>query len=163
MNRIITITVAFLAVCACGAMCTSSAEELPICSNRTINEVTQRVGCTVGDSRCWLTKGGFCTDYVLKMVHLVPSDRKIVWKPVQPGDVSKGDIAVFINRSHYAYVESVVRDKKGSPIAVNVSEFNFGNCLVDEQTMVTDKYSKVNKRSGIPVIAVDGGFIRNSR
>ena len=163
MSRAIIAAFIALAVLVSGGVRTVSAEELPICSNRIINEVTQRVGCTVGDSKCWLTKGGFCTDYVQKMLHLDPSDRKVVWTPVPPGDVSTGDIAVFINRSHYAYVESVVRDKKGNPVAVNVSEYNFGTCLVDEQTMVTDKYRTVNKRSGISVIAVDGGFIRGSR
>jgi hypothetical protein len=46
---------------------------------------------------------------------------------------------------------------------VNVSEYNYGTCLVDEQVMVTDNYKKVNMRSGIPLNAVDGGFIRNIR
>jgi hypothetical protein len=116
----------------------------------------------VGDSKCWLTKGGFCTDYVQKMLHLGRSDQGVTWESVQPEDLRKGDIAVFSVRAHYAYVESVVRDRQGKPVAVDVSEYNFGTCLVDEQTMVTNKYKKVNARSGIPLNAVDGGFIRNS-
>jgi len=151
------------AVLACIGSRTACADELPFCSNRVINEVTSRAGCTVGDSKCWLRNGGFCTDYVLKKLNLVQSDKEIAWAAVQSNDVRTGDVAVFNARAHYAYVESVVRDKQGKPVAVNVSEYNFGTCLVDEQTMVTDKYKKVNKRSGIPLNAVDGGFIRMSR
>jgi hypothetical protein len=162
MSHVIRIA-AFLAALACIGSRIACADVLPVCSNRTINEVTRRVGCTIGDSRCWLSKGGFCTDYVQKKLQLVRSEREIAWTPVQPEDVRKGDVAVFMSRTHYAYVESVVRDKRGKPIAVNVSEYNYGTCLVDEDVMVTDYYKKVNTRSGIPLNSVDGGFIRNSR
>lgn len=148
---------------ACLGASPATADELPFCSNRTINEVTSRAGCTVGDSRCWLRSGGFCTDYVLKKLRLVPSGGEVAWLPVPAVEVKTGDVAVFNARAHYAYVESVLRDKQGKPVAVNVSEYNFGTCLVDEETMVTDNYKKVNRRSGIPLTAVDGGFIRVSR
>lgn len=160
MNHIITVLL--LAVLVSISFRFVSADELPVCSNRTINEVTNRVGCTVGDTKCWLSKGGFCTDYVQKKLNLVQSGKEVVWTPVQQGDVRKGDIAVFNYQAHYAYVESVVRDKQGRLVSVNVSEYNFGTCLVDEQVMVTDKYKKVNLRSGVPLSVVDGGFIRNS-
>lgn len=153
----------FLVILAIVSPDYTSADSLPVCSNRTINEVTNRVGCTVGDTKCWLSRGGFCTDYVQKKLQLNSSGQAIVWNQVQPGDVRKGDIAVFNARAHYAYVESVVRDKQGKPVAVNVSEYNFGTCLVDEQAMVTDHYKKVNTRANIPLRAVDGGFIRNNR
>jgi hypothetical protein len=155
----------FLAVLSnCLGVSSARAELLlPVCSNRIINEVTKRVGCTVGDPKCWLSRGGFCTDYVQKKLLLDRSDRKVTWVPVQPGDVRKGDIAVYNSIPHYAYVERVVRDKQGKPVAVDVSEYNFGDCLVDEQVMVTDKYKKVNTRSAIPLNAIDGGFMRNSR
>lgn len=139
------------------------AGELPFCSNRVINEVTGRSGCTVGDYRCWLRNGGFCTDYVLKKLNLTPSEKEAAWTTPLPEDVKAGDVAVFNARAHYAYVEGVVRDKHGKPVAVNVSEYNFGTCMVDEQTMVTDYYKKVNRRSNIPLNLVDGGFLRMSR
>lgn len=139
------------------------ADDLTYCSNRTIHEVTTRVGCTVGDTRCWLAKGGFCTDYVQKKVNPSRSGAEVTWTAVQPLDVKKGDIAKFAARAHYAYVEDVVRDSQGRPVRVNVSEYNFGDCLVDAQAMVTDKYMIVNTRNGIPLNAVDGGFIRSSR
>jgi hypothetical protein len=155
--------VSFIAAFVCLGSHIACAELLlPICSNRTINEVTKRIGCTVGDSKCWLSKGGFCTDYVQKKTNPGRSGKGYTWMPVQPGDVKKGDIAVFNSLPHYAFVESVVRDKQGKPVAVDVSEYNFGTCLVDEQIMVTDKYKKVNMRSGIPLNVVDGGFIRDS-
>jgi hypothetical protein len=146
----------------CLGVCSVYAGDLPFCSNRTIHEVTHRAGCTVGDSKCWLTKGGFCTDYVLKKSRVDPSGSAVSWLNVPPDEVKAGDIAVFAYRSHYAFIESVVRNKQGKPVAVNVSEFNFGDCLVDEQTMVTEKYGRVNTRPGIPLKVVDGGFLRSS-
>lgn len=138
-----------------------SYAELPVCSNRVINEVTKRIGCTVGDSKCWLSKGGFCTDYILKMIRRGQPGKEIrLNKKVRSEDVKKGDVALFISRIHYAYVESVVKDKKGKPIAVNVSEYNYGACWVDQPSMVTDQYKKVNKRYGISLSDVDGGFLR---
>lgn len=131
--------------------------ELPVCSNRIIYEVTKRVGCTVGDSRCWLTKGGMCTDYIQKMAGQ-PGKAIKLNKQIRPEDVRKGDVAQFNARGHYAYVDSVVKDKNGKPVAINVSEYNYGTCWVDQSTMVTDQYKKVNKRSGVPMSKVDGGF-----
>jgi hypothetical protein len=163
MSRVSVLTLLSVLVCCLVVRSVCAELLLPVCSNRIINEVTKRVGCTVGDPKCWLSKGGFCTDYVQKKLLLDRPDQKVAWIPVQPGDVRKGDIAVYNSIPHYAYVERVVRDKQGKPVAVDVSEYNFGDCLVDEQVMVTDKYKKVNKRSGIPLNAVDGGFMRNSR
>lgn len=133
--------------------------ELPVCSNRVISEVTKRAGCTIGDSRCWLTKGGMCTDYIQKMAGQ-PGKAVQLTNRIKPEDVRKGDVAQFLARAHYAYVEGVVKDKNGKPVAVNVSEYNYGDCWVDQATMVTDKYKKVNRRFGIPLSSVDGGFLR---
>lgn len=134
--------------------------ELSVCSNRVINEVTTRVGCTVGDSKCWFSKGGFCTDYVEKKARRGQSGKAIELKNISSEDVKKGDVAQFVSRAHYAYVESVVRGKDGKLVAVNLSEYNYGTCLVDEQSMVTEKYKIVNKRTGVPVKDIDGGFMR---
>ena len=134
--------------------------ELPVCSNRIVNNVMTRVGCAVGDTRCWLSKGGYCTDYVQKMTgHGQPGDADR-WNRINPGDVKKGDVALFISFMHFAYVEGVVNDKEGRPVAVNLSEYNYGACWVDQANMVTDKYKTVNKRPGIPLGKVDGGFWR---
>jgi len=133
---------------------------LPVCSNSVINAVTARVGCTVGDPKCWLSKGGFCYDYIQKMTMQRQSGKKYQLKKIQSEDVKKGDVAQFNSQAHYAYVESVVRDKSGKAVAVNLSEYNYGACWVDESSMVTDKYKKVNRRSGLPLNNVDGGFLR---
>ena len=141
----------------------ATASELPVCSNRIINEVTARVGCTVGDANCWLTSGGFCTDYVEKKARRGQAGQKVQLKPINVGDVRKGDIAQFTSRAHYSYVESVLKGKDGKPVTVNLSEYNYGTCLVDEQSMVTEKYKIVNKRTGVPVTDIDGGFMRPYR
>lgn len=150
-----------LIISAWAMPCFASASELPVCGNRVINEVTTRVGCTIGDSRCWLTSGGFCTDYVEKKTRRGKAGKVVQMKPVSSGDVRKGDVAQFASRAHYSYVESVVRGKDGKPVAVNLSEYNFGTCWIDEQNMVTDKYKLINKRNGVPLNAVDGGFLRS--
>ncbi len=152
-------TLALLALLVCSGTQISYAFELPACSNRVINEVAKRVGCAVGDSKCWLSKGGMCTDYIQKMAGQ-PGKELRLNKKVGPEDVKKGDVAQFNARAHYAYVEGVVKDKNGKTVAVNVSEYNYGACWVDQATMVTDMYKKVNKRSGIPLSDVDGGFWR---
>ena len=154
-----TLAVLMLLVSAVGHI--SFASELPVCSNRIINEVTAKVGCTVGDARCWFSKGGFCTDYIEIMSRRRQPGKALQLKNImRPEDVKKGDVALFISRAHYAFVESVVRDKSGKPVAVNLSEYNYGTCWVDEQNMVTEKYKIVNKRFGVPLGKVDGGFLR---
>ena len=137
-----------------------SYAELPVCSNRVISEVTKRIGCTVGDYNCWLSKGGMCTDYIQKMAGQPGKVLQLHYQ-VRPEDVRKGDVAQFTARSHYVYVDSVVKDKNGKPIAINVSEYNYGTCWVDRAAMVTDQYKQINRRSGILLRDVDGGFWRH--
>jgi hypothetical protein len=137
---------------------TAPAVTLPVCSNRVINEVTGRIGCTIGDSKCWLNKGGFCTDYVNKMTKQKKTNSN--WKPVSTSNIRRGDIAQFNSRAHYAFVERVITDGNRRPVAIDVSEYNYGDCWIDEDMLVTDKYMKINKRTAIPLIDVDGGFFR---
>ena len=153
-------TLVLLILLVSGPAKVSRADDLPVCGNRVINEVTTRVGCTVGDARCWLSKGGFCTDYVEKKVRRGQRGKTIQLKAIGSEDVKKGDIAQFASRAHFAYVESVITGKNGKPVAVNLSEYNYGTCLVDEQSMVTDKYKVINRRMAVPLSKVDGGFLR---
>lgn len=137
------------------------ADDLPVCSNRIINEVMRRSGCTIGDPKCWFANGGFCMDYVQKKTGARQPFQSGQWQQIGPEAVRKGDVAQFFTpRAHLAFVEAVVRDKQGRPRAVDVSEFNFGKCWVDQDTMVTDTYKKVTRRSNIPISSVDGGFLR---
>ncbi len=138
----------------------ADAAELPVCSNRVINQVTARVGCTVGDVRCWLSKRGFCTDYIEKRIVQGKSGSVPQLLPVSPEQVRKGYVAQFLSRDHYAYVESVIRDGSGKPVAVNLSEYNYGSCWVDGESMVTDQFLKVNRRSAVALERVDGGFLK---
>lgn len=136
------------------------AGALPVCTNRVINAVVARAGCTVGDTRCWIRSGGFCTDYVERRLAAGRGAKPLELKPIAPEEVRKGDVAMFSSRAHYAYVERVVRDDAGAPLAVDVSEYNFGTCWVDPEAMVTEKYRMVNRRAGVPLRDVDGGFLR---
>ncbi len=139
-----------------------NAGTLPVCSNRVINDVVRRAGCTVGDMRCWTRGGGFCIDYVEKRLGTRRPAKTMQLTSVKPEEVEKGDVAVFASRAHYAYVEEVVKDRDGRPVAVNLSEYNYGDCWVDTEGMITDKYGVVNRRRGVALRAVDGGFLRPS-
>lgn len=138
----------------------ANAGVIPICSNRTINEVVKRAGCTVGDARCWTRGGGYCTDYVEKMIAADRAGAPARLRSVRPEEVRKGDVAVFVSRAHYAYVEGLVRDANGRPVAVEVSEYNFGTCWVDRALLVTDQYKVLNRRARVALRDVDGGFLR---
>lgn len=135
----------------------ANAGNLPVCANRVINQVVKRVGCTLGDARCWARSAGFCNDWVERRLG---KERTSKAKPIEAGAVQRGDVAVFASRAHYAYVERVVRDAGGRPVAVDLSEYNFGTCWVDAESMVTEKYKVVNRRRGVPLSEVDGGFLR---
>jgi hypothetical protein len=43
---------------------------------------------------------------------------------------------------------------------VDLGEFNFGTCWVDAESMVTDQYKLLNRRRGVAISDVDGGFLR---
>ena len=135
------------------------AGRLPVCGNRVIGAVVRRIGCTLGDARCWLRSGGFCTDHVEQRLAGPRGRGAMQLAPVSPQEVRPGDVALFGARAHYAYVEAVVRDTRGNPTAVELSEFNFGTCWVDKEMMVTDQYKVLNRRS-VSLADVDGGFLR---
>jgi hypothetical protein len=135
----------------------SNAGSLPVCANRVINQVVKRSGCTLGDARCWYRSGGFCTDYVERRLG---KERVARAAPIDPATVKKGDVAVFASRVHMSLVEAVVRDGQGRPVAVDLGEFNFGTCWVDAESMVTDQYKLLNRRRGVAISDVDGGFLR---
>lgn len=139
------------------------AGRLPVCSNRLVGSVVRRTGCTVGDGRCWIRSGGFCTHHVERRLGASGPLDGMRLERVGPEDVRAGDIAVFSSRAHYAYVEAVVKDERGRPIAVDVSEYNFGTCWVDKEFMVTDRYKLLHRRAGIALRDVDGGFLRARR
>lgn len=135
------------------------AGKLPVCSNRLISSVVRRTGCTLGDTRCWLRSGGFCTDHVEHRLGARRAASAMRFDPVTPEAVRPGDVAVFSARVHYAYVEAVIRDERGRPRGVEVSEYNFGTCWVDRETMVTEQYKVLTRRS-VALADVDGGFLR---
>jgi hypothetical protein len=133
---------------------------LPICGNAVINQVVKRVGCTLGDARCWRQSGGFCANHVEARVAAAQPGVKLQLFTVRSQEVRPGDVAVFAARAHYAYVEAVASDKAGRPVAVTLSEYNFGTCWVDRELLVTDQFKVVGRRDGVVLRDVDGGFLR---
>lgn len=138
----------------------ANAGDLPVCSNAVINRVVKRTGCTLGDTRCWNRSGGFCGDYVEARIAAARPGAKLRLESVKPEELKAGDVAVFASRAHYALVEAVVRDGKGRAVAVDLTEYNFGTCWVDQGLMVTDRYKLQGRRAAVPLGHVDGGFLR---
>jgi hypothetical protein len=136
------------------------AQELPPCRNAVLQRVVRRVGCTLGDERCWVRAGGFCTDYVEQRILARAAGRTMELVSVEAADVRAGDVAVFFEAPHYAWIERVEKDATGRPVAVDVSEYNFGTCWIDDELMVTDRFKVLGRRRGIALAAVDGGFRR---
>jgi hypothetical protein len=135
-------------------------DPLPVCSNRVIQEVTRRVGCTLGDWKCWDRSGGFCDDHVEARIKAAFPSGALQLSGIRPDQVARGDVAVFAGRAHYAYVEAVSKDGSGRPMAVDVSEYNFGTCWVDREALITDRFKVLTRRSGLALREVDGGFLR---
>jgi hypothetical protein len=133
---------------------------LPVCRNRTLAAVVERVGCTVGDARCWMRSKGFCTDWIEARLRADQPGKALRVEPVAAAEVRAGDVAVFSARVHYAYVERVIAGPDGRPVAVDLSEYNLGTCWVDRDVMVTDQYRTVSRRAAVAVAAIDGGFLR---
>jgi hypothetical protein len=150
---------ATLAVALAGSAPGSGAR-LPVCPNRTIHEVARRTGCALGDLRCWASSHGYCNDWVERRLLEGAPAARLELAPVAAAEVRRGDVALFAARSHYAFVERVVTDRSGRPVAVDLSEYNFGTCWVDTDLLVTDQYGTVHRRLGVPLGAVDGGFLR---
>jgi len=136
-----------------------SGGRLPVCSNRTIHEVAKRTGCALGDLRCWASSHGYCNDWVeRRLLEGAPAGR-LELVPVATAEVRRGDVALFAARGHYAFVERVVADRSGRPVAVDLSEYNYGTCWVDTDLLVTDQYGTMHRRLGVPLGTVDG-FLR---
>jgi hypothetical protein len=138
----------------------ANAGELPVCSNGVINRVVKRVGCTLGDTRCWNRSGGFCGDYVEARIAAARPGARLRLVSVGVAELQPGDVAVFASRAHYALVEAVVRDQAGRAVAVDLTEYNYGICWVDQGLMVTDQYKLKGRRAAVAPRDVDGGFLR---
>jgi hypothetical protein len=138
----------------------ANAGDLPICSNGVINRVVKRAGCTLGDTRCWSRGGGFCGDFVEARIAAARPGARLRLASVGAAEVQPGDVAVFSERAHYALVEAVVRDQAGRAVAVDLTEYNYGTCWVDQGLMVTDRYKLQGRRAAVALRDVDGGFLR---
>jgi len=78
-----------------------------------------------------MEKGGYCVDYIKTRIASFPVPTKedmVDLKNTSVDNVTEGDVAVFTvkNYWHVAYVERVHRDQQGDPVALDLSEMNFG-------------------------------------
>ncbi len=150
---------ASLALALAGSAPAGSAS-LPVCANRTIREVARRTGCALGDLRCWASSHGYCDDWVERRLLEGAPPGRLELAPIAAAEVRRGDVALFAGRGHYAFVERVLTDRAGRPVAVDLSEYNYGTCWVDPDLLVTDQFKVVHRRPRVPLSAVDGGFLR---
>lgn len=132
--------------------------------------------CSCSD---WISKKGYCVDYVKSRIPSFPLPKShaeaAALRNSEVSAVEDGDVAIFRIGSywHVAYVERVRRDAGGVPLAVDVSEMNFGGDLsLDEFRRtwgdarpgewkralccgVTDGYNRVSTRSNVPVDSIE--------
>jgi hypothetical protein len=82
----------------------------------------------------WVEKTGYCVDYIKSRIPIFPLPSKedmVGLENADVDDITEGDVAVFTikNYWHVAYVEYVHRNEQGEPMAIDVSEMNFGDEL----------------------------------
>ncbi|MBF0231796.1 MAG: hypothetical protein HQK65_01985 [Desulfamplus sp.] len=126
------------------------------------NSYAGNCGCTaqhkINDCSCWIKCGGYCTSYIKLKTGKQQSGNANQWTSnIKSSDVKKGCVAIFKSKCHVAYVEEVIKDKKGKPESVKISEYNYGPNWVDKNCIVTDKYGIVTTRT-VKINTVDGGF-----
>lgn len=137
------------------------------------------ISCTESHADCtcddWIGKGGYCVDYIKSRIPAFPVPYSIqAIKSLhneELRDISKGDVALFTvsNYWHTAYVEKVHFDRKGNPVAIDVTEMNFGELPTYEEFTarwghmpphewqrarccgVTNDYGRTEARTGIPI------------
>lgn len=113
-----------------------------------------------GDCSCWIKAGGYCTAYIKNKTGKSQHGDANTWTSnIQSSQVKKGDVAIFRSLTHVAYIEDVIKDKKGKPVSVKISEYNWGPKKIDKDCIVTDKFGVVNHRT-VDIGKVDGGFWR---
>ena len=97
---------------------------------------------------------GYCTDYIFDQTGQRQSGDAKNWA----GDhnlslLKKGDVAIFDfgTYGHVALVETVNRDSAGTPVSVDLSEWNYGSTYVNEACAVTNAFGVRGTRNGISV------------
>ncbi len=97
---------------------------------------------------------GYCTDYITQRMGRRPSGDPRTW-PLNR-DLSKireGVAVVFAeltSSGHVAYVERVIRDTKGIPVALEVSEMNYARGIrpgTPPSCLVTNNFGVVTRRT----------------
>jgi len=126
----------------------------------------------------WIDKGGYCVDYIKSRIPAFPVPYSIqAIKSLhneEVHDIRKGDVALFTvsNYWHTAFVEKVHFDRWGNPLAIDVTEMNYGEPPTYEEFTarwgrvspqewqralccgVTKDYGRSEARAGIPIGSV---------
>jgi hypothetical protein len=135
--------------------------------------------CYAASCNCedWIKKEGYCVDYIKDRIPIFPIPYKEDMPELKNTDVdnvTEGDVAIFTIKNfwHVAYVERVHRDLGGEPVAIDVSEKNFGDQLTFKEFKaiwksrsrsewrralccgITDNYDRVTRRSNIDLATV---------
>lgn len=130
--------------------------------------------CAQWDCDDWVARRGYCVDYVKARIPTFPVPEseadmgRLNNREVR--NIAAGDVAVFdLGRYwHVAYVECVHRDRRGTPIAIDVSEHNFGARMTADHYRrmwggqkyeweravwcgVTKNYGQRSVRSNVPI------------
>lgn len=135
--------------------------------------------CYAASCSCedWMEKGGYCVDYIKTHIPSFPIPTKedmVELKNTAVDNVTEGDVAVFTvkNYWHVAYVERVHRDPQGEPVALDLSEMNYGGELSFPEFKarfkstseaqwsravccgVTDRFDEVSYRKNVEIATV---------
>ena len=99
---------------------------------------------------------GYCTDYVNSfLIKKIRGDAG-TWRPnvVAIQSVQKGDVVIFRQENHVARVEEV-QYQGGRPVAVKVSEQNYGKGWINQPCRVTTNFGKTTTRI-VQLSRIDG-------
>lgn len=101
---------------------------------------------------------GYCTDYVnSKLRTRIRGDAENWPANTAVNEIRPGDVAIFRREGHVAWVERVIFEG-GRPVAIDVTEQNFGRNWVNKNCRVTDNFGRVTPRRSIPLTRVDGVY-----
>lgn len=141
----------------------------------TLNHTICHADCDCND---WMDKEGYCVDYVKERIPIFPVPNNVAeiaaLKNKRITEVLEGDVAIFDlgNYWHVSYVEKVHLDQSGNPVAIDVSEMNFGDQMSFYEYKnrwgqknrsewkralccgVTDEYGRKNLRNNVALNSV---------
>ena len=97
---------------------------------------------------------GYCTDYIGQRIGKRPRGDPRTWPLNRDVSQIRDGVAVVFagltSSGHVAYVESVIRDNKGNPVALKVSEMNYAKGTkagTPPSCLVTPNFGNITQRT----------------